>query len=218
MSDAKERAPRRKSPSRADKAAETHAAIVRAALAEFTERGFAGARLDEISKRAGVAKGTIYIHFKDKEALFEGIVRQMILPYSEQMEAKAKDHPPQSPEQFLEEFLIPLVRSLQADHRVDILRLLISEGPRFPALAEIYYRVIVEPNMAKLRAVLAASVKPEARELANFPQIVVAPLLMGLIWNLVFERFQPVEVESMMRTHFRLMSVWMNQSGPSEPA
>lgn len=207
----KERTSRRKSPSRADKAAETRAAIVGAALAEFLDRGFAGARLDEISKRAGVAKGTIYIHFKDKEALFEGIVRQMILPYSEQMEAKAKERLPQSPTDFFENYMLPFVRALQADRRVDILRLLVAEGPRFPALPEIYYRVIVEPNIAKLRALLSASVKPEARELADFPQLVMSPLIMGLIWNVLFERFQPLEIERMMRTHFQLLSVWMEQ-------
>ena len=214
---AKERLPRRKSPSRADKAAETRAAIVQAALAEFLDRGFAGARLDEISKRAGVAKGTIYIHFKDKEALFEGIVRQMVLPYSQQMEARAKERLPESPADFFENFLLPSVRALQADRRVDVMRLLISDGPRFPALAEIYYRVVVEPNIARMQGLLAGSVRPEARELTDFPQLVMAPVIAGMMWNVLFERFRPLDVEGMMRTHFRLMSVWLNDKPAAEP-
>ena len=44
-------------------------AILDAALDEFSARGFAAARLDDVAKRAGVAKGTIYLHFKDKESL-----------------------------------------------------------------------------------------------------------------------------------------------------
>ena len=215
--DSKERTPRRKSPSRADKAAETRAAIVKAALAEFMDRGFAGARLDEISKRAGVAKGTIYIHFKDKEALFEGIIRQMILPYSEQLEAKAKQRPPQNPEEFFEEYLLPFVRALQADRRIDILRLQISEGPRFPALAEIYYRVIVEPNITRLEAMLRVSLKPQHAELADYPQLVMAPVITGLIWNSMFERFRPVDVEGMLRIHFRMMSGWMEIGSEGKP-
>lgn len=214
---AKERSSRRKSPSRADKAAETRAAIVQAALAEFLDRGFAGARLDEISKRAGVAKGTIYIHFKDKEALFEGIVRQMVLPYSERMEAKAKERLPESPADFFENFLLPSVRALQSDRRVDVMRLLISDGPRFPALAEIYYRVVVEPNITRMQGLLAGSVRPEAKELADFPQLVMAPVIAGMMWNVLFERFRPLDVEGMMRTHFRLMSVWLHDKPAAEP-
>lgn len=208
---------RRKSPSRADRAAETRSAIVQAALSEFLDRGFAGARLDEISKRAGVAKGTIYIHFKDKEALFEGIVRQMVLPYSQQMESRAKERSPENPADFFENILLPAVRALQSDRRVDVMRLLISDGPRFPALAEIYYRVVVEPNITRLQALLTATVKPEARELADYPQLVMAPVIAGMMWNSLFDRFRPLDVEGMMRTHFRLMSAWLGAQ-PEPPA
>ena len=205
-SDVSLRKGRPKATSRADKTAETRASIVKAALTEVVDQGYAGARLDEISKKAGVAKGTIYIHFKDKEALFEGIIRQMILPYSESMEAKAKLQPPQSPRHFLEEYLIPFVRALQADRRIDIVRLLIAEAPRFPALAEIYYRVIVEPNITRMSTMLSTCVKPEHAELKNFPQLVMAPVIAGLIWNTMFERFHPVDVEGMLRVHFGLMA------------
>jgi AcrR family transcriptional regulator len=51
---------------RAERAAERRAAIVEAALEEFIASGFTATRLDDVAKRAGVAKGTIYLHFKDK--------------------------------------------------------------------------------------------------------------------------------------------------------
>ena len=207
---ASEKTPRKKRPSgRAAKTEVTRAAIVEAALAEFLDRGYAGARLDEMAKRAGVAKGTIYIHFKDKEALFEGILRQRLLPYSEQMEAKAKERLPESPEDFLENFLLPFVRALQADRGTDVVRLLVSEGPRFPSLSEIYYRVIVEPNITRMRAMLAATVKPEAKVLVDYPQLVMGPVIAGLMWNTMFERFERLDVETMLRAHFRLLSVWL---------
>src|SRR5947209_19095661 len=43
--------------------------ILDAALTEFAARGFAAARLDDIAHRAGVAKGTLYLSFRDKETL-----------------------------------------------------------------------------------------------------------------------------------------------------
>ena len=45
--------------------------ICAAALEVFAEKGFAGARLDEIAHRAGVSKGTLYLYFKDKNELFK---------------------------------------------------------------------------------------------------------------------------------------------------
>src|SRR5260221_10106022 len=66
--------------SRAERAAERRAAIVQAAMDEFIARGFAATRLDDIAKRAGVAKGTIYLHFKDKESMFEELIRTAIVP------------------------------------------------------------------------------------------------------------------------------------------
>src|SRR5690348_12262919 len=65
---------------RAGRAAERRAAIVDAAMEEFVARGFAATRLDDIARRAGVAKGTIYLHFKDKESMFEELIRTAIVP------------------------------------------------------------------------------------------------------------------------------------------
>ena len=67
-------------PNRAERAAERRQAIIEAALDEFIARGFAATRLDDIAKRAGVAKGTIYLHFKDKESMFEELIRTAIVP------------------------------------------------------------------------------------------------------------------------------------------
>ena len=66
--------------SRAARAAERRQAIIEAALDEFIARGFAATRLDDVAKRAGVAKGTIYLHFKDKEALFQELIRTALVP------------------------------------------------------------------------------------------------------------------------------------------
>src|SRR6201999_3039940 len=67
-------------PNRAERAAERRGAIVEAAMEEFVARGFAATRLDDIAKRAGVAKGTIYLHFKDKESMFEELIRTALVP------------------------------------------------------------------------------------------------------------------------------------------
>src|SRR3569832_2237780 len=72
---------------RAGRAAARRAAIVEAGMEEFIARGFAATRLDDVAKRAGVAKGTIYLHFKDKESMFEELVRTVIVPVVERLNA-----------------------------------------------------------------------------------------------------------------------------------
>ena len=75
------KAPSSKPPSsREQRAANRRQAIVEAALDEFIARGYAATRLDDVAQRAGVAKGTIYLHFKDKEALFQELVRTALVP------------------------------------------------------------------------------------------------------------------------------------------
>src|SRR5258706_960075 len=72
--------PAKPASNRTERAAERREAIIAAAMDEFIAQGFAATRLDDVAKPAGVAKGTIYLHFKDKEALFEELIRTAILP------------------------------------------------------------------------------------------------------------------------------------------
>jgi TetR/AcrR family transcriptional regulator len=48
----------------------TRAAILKAALEEFSHEGVTGARTDEIARRAGVNKALLYYYYKDKEGLY----------------------------------------------------------------------------------------------------------------------------------------------------
>jgi AcrR family transcriptional regulator len=50
--------------------------IFQAAVEVFAESGFDQAKMDEIAQQAGVAKGTIYYHFKSKEELFVGLMNE----------------------------------------------------------------------------------------------------------------------------------------------
>src|SRR5216117_4359774 len=63
--------------------------IVAAALDVFVERGFAATKLADVGRRAGVTKGTIYLYFENKEALFKAVVRETIVPVIAKGEALA---------------------------------------------------------------------------------------------------------------------------------
>jgi AcrR family transcriptional regulator len=51
-------------------------AILDAAEVVFAERGFHGARIQDIARRAGIAVGTVYNHFEDKDAVLAALLEQ----------------------------------------------------------------------------------------------------------------------------------------------
>src|SRR5512142_2219674 len=79
--------PEPKSGARQERSAARREAILSAALDEFSSQGFEAARLDDVAKRAGVAKGTIYLYFRDKESLFQELIRTMLTPLVGTIEA-----------------------------------------------------------------------------------------------------------------------------------
>ena len=192
--------------SRAARAAERRAAIVEAALEEFIARGFAATRLDDIAKRAGVAKGTIYLHFKDKETLFEELVRTAIVPVVDRLTTP----PPLggSVREAMEAFAQTFMREVVATRRADIIRLIVAEGPRFPAIADFYYREVISRGLAAMRGLIEIGIaRGEIRlgELKNFPQIVVAPAIVAIVWKSLFERHAPLDADEMLRVHLDLI-------------
>jgi AcrR family transcriptional regulator len=202
----KGRQTRRKLPqNRAEKSEARRQAIVAAALEEFCARGFAAARLDDVARRAGVAKGTIYLHFDDKQALFREIVGTMLVPLIAVLEAPAPEVPIR---EVLGHFIDMFVREIYSTQRRHVLRLVMTEGPRFPELAEFYYRNVVERAITAMRALLRRAL--ERGELADdtlirFPQLVVAPGLMAIVWSGLFDRFAPLDVDALMRAHLAVL-------------
>ncbi len=198
--------PKEEGGARAERSQARREAILAAALDEFAARGFAATRLDDVAKRAGVAKGTIYLHFRDKEALFQEIVRVEISPIISIVE-----HAPdlQIPVRILiEQLLQKFVTEVLGTRRRDIIRLMITEGPRFPALAEFYYREVVGRAVPAIRIVMRrAAERGELPNdaLARFPQLLVAPALMTIIWNSLFDKIDPLDAQALMRAHLDLV-------------
>jgi AcrR family transcriptional regulator len=191
---------------RAERAAERRAAIVEAAMQEFIARGFAATRLDDIAERAGVAKGTIYLHFKDKESMFEELIRTAIVP----LVGRLAGPPPASGSirDMIETVALNFIQEIVSTPRADIVRLIIAEGPRFPAIADFYYREVISRGLAGMRALIELAIaRGEIRQkaLANFPQILVAPAIVAVIWKGLFERHSPLDAIEMFRVHLDLI-------------
>ena len=59
---------------RREKVEDRESAILAAARDVFIEAGFEGARVAEIGRRAGIAEGTVYLYYRNKSALMEGVL------------------------------------------------------------------------------------------------------------------------------------------------
>ena len=189
-----------------DGRAERRETILDAALAEFSARGFAAARLDDIARGARVAKGTLYLYFRDKESLFKELVRSRLSPLVGAIGTAAARNI--SVRALVELILEVFVTEILATSRKDIIRLIISEGQRFPELAEFYYREVIARVLPLLRRRLKHAVKTgELRHdaLARFPQLLVAPAVVAILWSALFERFSPLDARAFLRAHLEVL-------------
>ncbi|WP_375461282.1 TetR/AcrR family transcriptional regulator [uncultured Enterovirga sp.] len=204
MKEAVEVVPDRK---RASGAAARREAIVSAALAEFSEKGFAATRMDDVAKRAGVAKGTIYLNFTDKQALFEGILQQVLSSAVDRI-ATERPEPDENTGAFLRRVVVPILAGLPGSSRGEVIRLMISEGARVPDLASIYFRTVMAPGLAALQDLGGrATARGEAggEVLARFPQLLFAPALVGIVWTSLFDRHLPLDVAGLVEAQLDLI-------------
>src|SRR4051812_3200568 len=192
---------------RAERAAERRGAIIEAAMDEFIARGFAATRLDDVAKRAGVAKGTIYLHFKDKESMFEELIRTAIVPLVVRL-GSTPPPPGASVRDMVEGFAGTFIQEVATTRRGDLVRLIVAEGPRFPAVADFYYREVVSRGLGGMRALIELGIargEIKQKNLARFPQIMVAPALIAVIWQCLFSRHAPLDALEMFRVHLDLI-------------
>jgi AcrR family transcriptional regulator len=191
--------------------------ILEAAFEEFAANGYESTRLDDVANRAGIAKGTIYLYFKNKELLFRTVLQDQI------------GHIVRDCQEYAQESSIPtedLIRELlsqQYSHLVQdpkacsIVRLLIAESRKFPQLADIYYDDVVLPRVSALRFILekrGSGAESKQFSISEFPQILLAPGILAVLWSLIFADRHPLNFQAYKEAHLQLVLNALR--GPSE--
>jgi len=118
------------------------AEILAAALKMFSMKGFAATKLDEVAKEAGVSKGTLYLYFESKEALFKAVVTEFVLPQIAKAEEQAEHY---------KGSIKDLMFKLLEHWRINVLetelsgisKLMIAEAANFPELATFYLENVI---------------------------------------------------------------------------
>ncbi len=127
--------------------------ILQAALEVFTDRGFAATKLEDVARRAGVTKGTIYLYYENKEALFKALVRETIVPVIAKGEALAHSFTGTARDLF-EQLVREYFRLMGDTPLSGIPRLMIAEAGNFPELARFYYEEVVTRGHRLMAGVL----------------------------------------------------------------
>lgn len=179
--------------------------IIEAARAVFVARGFAAAKVDEIAKRAGASKGTVYLYFPTKEALFEAVMRVQVLSVIEGAAALANaDDTMPAPAQ-LRLVLETFYREFVATDRKKLMHLMIAEGPHFPALLDFYHRDVVSRGMHLLKQLIERGMQrgefhpPPGLE--RYPKLILGPALLAALYGSLFGDRDQLDVEDYARVH-----------------
>ena len=159
--------------------------ICAAALAVFAEKGFAAAKLDEIARRAGVSKGTLYLYFKVRDAILAAD-----LPFA----------------QLAPMFLMRLSVVAGSMPLGAVVKMVIGESGNFPELARVWHDQVVGKSLGVLaglieRAQEKGEVRPGDPRLHAFS--LIGPMLMGLIYREVLQPAggAPIDIEALARQH-----------------
>jgi len=179
--------------------------ICAAALEVFAEKGFAAARLDEIARRAGVSKGTLYLYFKDKEDLFRAVVRDAIAPNVAAItEAISTMRAP-----FADVVRMFLAGFAEREARLPlgaVAKMVIGESRNFPELARVWHDEVASKAIGGLAAfVKGAQERGEVR--AGDPRLYAfslrGPMVLGALWRatLVPAGGEPLDLVELSRQH-----------------
>jgi AcrR family transcriptional regulator len=179
--------------------------ILAAAFEVFAAHGYEAARIDDVARLAGIAKGTIYLYFRDKERLFRAVVRSLVQKKFDIIAGSFQG----TGEQLLRELLSRMYREVVRNERVrSIVRLLIAESGRFPRLSEIYHREIIDPGMRAVRQALRQGIRAgEFRKspAVKFPQLLAAPGVLAILWRLLHGEQHRLNLDAYSKAHLEFV-------------
>ena len=183
--------------------------ILNAALAQFVETGFAGTRLDDVARRAGLSKAAIYLYFDDKLSLFQGVIRQAITANLMTVETMLAAH--RGPvADLLPRILEFMAGRIEDTPMASIAKLVIAESRAFPEIGQFYLKEVIGRGLPLLEGLIARGIKQgEFRKVdpAMTVRSMMGAMLLAGLWRTVFEPIgaEKLDVRALARHHADLM-------------
>jgi AcrR family transcriptional regulator len=161
-------------------------AVLSAALEMFLQNGFAATRVEDIAQRAGVGKGSVYLHVRNKQELFQAVIDEGVIAHIEQAEAFAVDFSGSATE---------LMNTLLHNNLVDfwdspssgIYKLIIAESQQFPELAARYYHKVTRRARKLLEDILQLGIAQGEYRAMDVPY--TARIILGALDNELIQAY-----------------------------
>lgn len=196
-----------KKSSRAEQKARRPLEILESAFEEFTANGYAATRVEDVAARLGITKGTVYLYFPTKDALFEAMIRHMSTPFTDILASVATlegSYPDR-----LRALLLLAHEKIAGDRKTrELLRLTLAEGARFPNIVDRHYDEFIAPLLGAVRALVdQAVVAGEFRggAAAEVSDVVASSVLHVAVMRLMFADRRPVEGTAFIAAHLDLV-------------
>lgn len=193
--------------------------ILAGAREVFMARGYDGASMDAIAKTAGVSKGTLYVYFQDKEALFEALVLQArwelaesITAFEEQARGDVRDLFRRIARVYADKLVAP-------DH-LSMIRMVIGAVEKFPSVGGLFYTHGPARGIARMAEVMEREMA--AGHLRRADPVTAAMHFIdlcgsGLFRRMIFNVVTDVSPEALDRTAAEAADVFLRAYGANPP-
>lgn len=178
--------------------------LLGAALQEFFDKGLAAARMEDIARRAGFSKGTVYLYFDSKEALFTALIEDVAMPNVAMLEAAIGAAPTMAAA--IDRIAAIAPHLIATSNVPKIMKIMVGEAAAFPELAAAYRRTVIDRMFAAMTALMARArdageVDIDEPDLAI--RLIVAPVVLSAVWRIVFAATDdaPVDLERLFAMH-----------------
>ena len=181
--------------------------LIAAALELFVERGFAATKLDDVAAKAGVSKGTLYLYFESKDALFKAVIEQGIFPILAEGATLLQQFEGNNAA-LLKEFMQRWWQLMGNTPVGGIPKIMISEAGNFPEVANYYYDNVIVRGRDLLRQVLERGVTAgEFRDMdvETTIDVIMAPVLMLIVWRYSVAPCGTKDPEKYMKSYLDLI-------------
>lgn len=182
--------------------------ILDAALAEFTERGFDAARMEDVAKRAGLSKGGVYLYFDSKDALLRALIDAKIAPLAAQAEMIARAGA-SDPVGALKLLAAAAALRLSDPRIVAVPRLVIGLSARFPELADFYRVHVAERALAALKSLIVAGIEQGVFRTVDphaAARAFIGPIFFEAMWTHVLRGESALAApEKLVESHLNLL-------------
>ncbi|RFB78013.1 TetR/AcrR family transcriptional regulator [Methylovirgula sp. 4M-Z18] len=191
--------------------------ITEAALACFVERGFAATRLEDVAKRAGVTKGTLYLYFPNKAELFKAVVRETILPNITRAEALVESS--SAPARKVLALLLTEWSKGIMTPASSIPKIVLAEAGNFPEITRFYFDEVINRGRQQFRRVLQSGMQSgefRTMDVERTIDCIVGPMLLTMLWQHSFYPVtgQAIDANALCRT---LLDILAHGLAPGEP-